>query len=213
MFVLFAVVGAMLPNDSGLEATPAADQQAAGAGDDLTVADAGGAAETPTGTATSTATPDDGPDQTPTPTLTPESDQTVHAVGESFSVGSGEKAIQYTVTSVSTASQVGGDYGEEADGTFVLVELAMENMGDKSLDISSRPFTVVDSQDREYEADTNAMIYAEDSVIFEQLNLGLTKQGIVVFDVPADGTYRLRIAPAGMVSTAEVHTVELEVSV
>jgi len=150
---------------------------------------------------------------TPAQTSTPADStpaNTRHEIGESFTVGSGAESIQYEVTNVQTTDSVGSDaVGEEADGIFLVIELRMKNVGDESLDLSSRPFRVVDSQDREFETDTAAMAYVENSIVFEQLNPGLEKQGVLVFDVPAGATFRLRIDPAGMFSGAESHFVTI----
>ena len=186
--------------DSGATATDAGSQAAATAT----------ATQTAAPTATPTATAEPTPEPTPTATATPAQDLS-HSVGESFTVGSGAQTIEYTVTDVSTTDRVGSDVvGEDADGQFVIIKLEMTNTGDESLDLSSRPFTLVDSQDREFEVDTMAMGYTENSIVFEQLNPGLSKTGVIVFDVNPDGEYDLHIAPAGMFSTAETHTVDLE---
>ncbi len=138
---------------------------------------------------------------------------TTHAVDESFQVGSGDQAVEYTVTSVRTAGNLGGQYGEDASGEYVVVVMQMENLGGESFDIGSNLFTLVDSQDREYDVDTDAQVYLENGILFEQLNPGLSTRGAVVFDVPPDQQGReLKIEPAGMFSDAEPHYVELEES-
>lgn len=207
--VLFAALGAVLPGgDTAPAAGPAADAPPASTATP-------GADATPAPTAEATAappaesTPEPTPAPTAQPTATPESG-TSHAIGESFQVGSGAQAIQYTVASASTTDHVGqGSFGEDADGTFVVVELQMTNVGDESLDLSTTPFRLVDSQGREFEVDTDALIYLDDAIVFEQLNPGLEKRGLIVFDVPAGSEYRLRIDPAGLFSGAESHTVTL----
>lgn len=156
---------------------------------------------TPPDTATTT------PDPTPEPTPTPK--QTTHSVGETFVVGEGQ-AAEYTVTSVSTTDRIGGEYGVAADGVFVVVELEITNRASESFTISSNLFTLVDGQDREFDVDTDGASYAEESIIFEQLNPDVTTSGVIVFDVPADQESRsLRITPASILSTAQPHTVEL----
>lgn len=153
-----------------------------------------------------------GTDSDPTPTATPTAEPTrTHEIGEAFQVGAGAQAIEYTITGIETTTFVGqsAQFGEEADGLFLVVALSMTNVGDESLDLSTRPFRAIDSQDREFEVDTQALIYLEDAIVFEQLNPGLETQGKVLFDVnPGDG-YRLRIEPAGFLSDADPHEVAL----
>lgn len=154
----------------------------------------------------------DSTDQTPEPTATSTPSAPTHNVGESFVVGDGERSVRYTVTNVRPTDNVGGDtFGEDASGEFVIVTLNVENIGDESFDLSSDPFTLTDQQDREFEVDSDAMISADKSIVFEQVNPGLTVEGVVVFDVPPDGDYRLKIEPAGAFSTARVHYVEINV--
>jgi hypothetical protein len=166
-------------------------------------ADAGGAA-TPADAAAG-----DGSGSAATATGTPARNLR-HSTSETFRVGGGEQTIEYTVTGVRTASAVGGSYGAEADGIFVPVEIRMVNVGRESLDVTSRPYRIVDGQGREHETDSDAVIHAEDAVNFEQLDPGLSKRGVLVFDVPADQESRtLKIEPAGMFSTADDRFVEL----
>jgi hypothetical protein len=52
---------------------------------------------------------------------------------------------------------------------------------------------------------------SDDSILFEQLDPGVTKRGVVIYDVPTDQTGRqLRVKPAGAFSGADEHFVELE---
>jgi RNA polymerase subunit RPABC4/transcription elongation factor Spt4 len=145
-------------------------------------------------------------DSTPTPS------PLTHSIGETFTVGSGGQSIEYTVSSAEEYDTIGsGMLAEEADGVFVVVEMEMTNVADESVDISSNMYTLVDSEDRQYETDTQAMTRAEDSVVFEQLDPGVTKRGVVIYDVPTDQIGRqLRVEPAGALSGADEHSVELE---
>jgi hypothetical protein len=165
---------------------------------------AGAGTAVPTDAAAGTATP------TATATPTPDRSRN-HTMDETFRVGSGEKTIEYTVTDVTTGRAIGNDVaGAEADGMFVAVEIRMTNVGDESLDISARPYRLVDGQGRSYETDSEAMVYADDAVVFEQLDPGLSKRGILIFDVPPDQSSRqLKIEPAGVFSTADPHYVRL----
>jgi len=148
----------------------------------------------------------------PTPTSTPTPSSLTHSIGEAFTVGSGGQSIEYTVSSAEESDAIGsGQFAEEADGVFIVVEMEMTNVADESVDISSNMYQLVDSESREYDTDSEAMARAEDSILFEQLDPGVTKRGVVIYDVPTDQTGRqLRVKPAGAFSGADEHFVELE---
>jgi hypothetical protein len=141
-----------------------------------------------------------------------------HEIGESFTVGEGAQSIQYTVNDYSTIDDYigsGPDVGETPDGTFLVVNLDMENVGDESLDISTNFLKLVDGEDRTFEADTGAGIYAEqdsrisaEPITFDQLQPGLSVTRSIIFDLPS-GTYRFAAEPAGVFSNADTHYVPL----
>ena len=165
-------------------------------GDEPTAAD--GEAEVPAATAEPTHTTESAPANTQ------------HEVGESFTVGSGDQTMQYTVTDVSTTDSVGGEYGAEADGQFVVIMMELINNANESFSISSDLYTLTDSQGREYDVDTVGVSYFDDGIIFEQVDPDVSITGTIVFDTPADQTDRvLEIQPASLFSAAETHTVRL----
>lgn len=140
-----------------------------------------------------------------------------HSIGEAFTVGDGAQSIQYTVSEFSVIDDYVGDpdFGATPDGTFVVVILEMENVGDESLDISSRILKLADDGERQFDADTEAGIYADqdsrisaDGISFDQLQPGLSVTRSVIFDVPP-GTYRFVAEPAGIFSNADPHYVPL----
>lgn len=147
-----------------------------------------------------------------------EQQSVTHEIGESFTVGDGAQSIQYTVNDYSTIEDYigsGPDLGSTPDGIFLVVNLDMENVGDESIDITTNFLKLVDQEDRTFDADTEAGIYAgQDSRIsaepisFDQLQPGLSVTRSVVFDIPS-GTYRFAAEPAGVFSSADTHYVPL----
>ncbi len=156
-------------------------------------------------------------DSTPTSEDESEENDNQHDIDESFRVGSGAQSIRYIVEGGSLATEIGASsINTEADGVFIIVILNMENVGDQSIDITSRHLRVVDSQGREFDADTGANIYIEqdsrfdvDGITFEQLQPGLQQTRAVVFDVGPNESYALKVDPAGMFSGANIHYVAL----
>jgi hypothetical protein len=149
---------------------------------------------------------------------TEEQQSVTHEMGESFTVGEGAQSIRYTVNEYSTIEDYigsGPDLGSTPDGIFIVVNLDMENVGDESLDITTNHLKLIDQEDRTFEADTEASIYAEqdsrisaEPISFDQLQPGLSVTRAVVFDVPS-GTYRFAAEPAGIFSNADTHYVPL----
>jgi len=153
----------------------------------------------------------------PEETATDEQETRTHAIGESFVVGDGAQSIRYRVVSYEVIEDYifDPDFGETPDGVFVAVILEMENVGEESLTISSEILQLADAQDRQFDADTLASIYAEqdprvdvEGITFDQLQPGLTVTRAIVFDVPP-GTYRFVAEPAGVFSGADEHAVPL----
>ncbi|MFD1570340.1 MULTISPECIES: DUF4352 domain-containing protein [Haloferacaceae] len=141
-----------------------------------------------------------------------------HDIGETFTVGDGAQEIQYTVNDYSTIEDYigsGPDLGSTPDGIFLVVNLDMENVGDESLDITTNFLKVIDGEDRTFDADTEAGIYADqdsrisaEPISFDQLQPGLSVTRSVIFDVPS-GTYRFAAQPAGIFSNSDTHYVPL----
>lgn len=153
----------------------------------------------------------------PTEEPTETEQNTTHEIGESFEVGSGAQSIRYTVQEALVADKVGTEaLSEEADGKFVIVILTMENIGDESLDITSRNLRLVDSEKREFESDIEAATYLEqdpridvEPITFDQLQPGLEVERAVIFDVAPGESYAFKANPEGLFSTADSHYVPL----
>ena len=56
------------------------------------------------------------------------------------------------------------------------------------------PFKLVDDQNREYESSAEAVMIENSFDVLDSLNPDVTKQGYVVFDVPANRTYKLQLS-------------------
>jgi len=161
--------------------------------------------------------PPDGEAAAPEETAMDEQETLSHAIGESFVVGDGAESIRYRVVDYEVIEDYifDPDFGETPDGVFVAVILEMENVGEESLTISSEILQLADAQDRQFDADTLASIYAEqdprvdvEGITFDQLQPGLTVTRAIVFDVPP-GSYRFVAEPAGVFSGADEHAVPL----
>ncbi|QFG26820.1 DUF4352 domain-containing protein [Actinomadura sp. WMMB 499] len=94
----------------------------------------------------------------------------------------------FTVTKVEKGvDRVGDEYaGSQAQGQYVLVHITVENIGDEARMFDGTNQTLVDTEGREFQADTEAAIWTnQDSRSFlEQINPGNSVKGVVIFDVP-----------------------------
>ncbi|MDQ0842564.1 DUF4352 domain-containing protein [Streptomyces sp. V1I6] len=96
--------------------------------------------------------------------------------------------FEFTVTRVQPGVQkIGGEFGKEAQGQFILVHMTVSNIGDEAQHFDGDAQKLFDVKDREFSADALAAIYLEESKSFlNEINPGNKVKGIVVFDVPKD---------------------------
>jgi len=135
-----------------------------------------------------------------------------YGIGDSISVG----YLDVTVNDVETSQKI-GEYimdtfmGEKADGVFYIIDLTIENKAKESKNLYDC-FSIVDDQGRSFSYDTNAEIYYEGKetlMIATQLQPGLPKEGIKIFDLPENSKdLKLKIECCGL--TPETGYIELE---
>ncbi|KOU24405.1 DUF4352 domain-containing protein [Streptomyces sp. WM6368] len=94
--------------------------------------------------------------------------------------------FEFTVTRLQAGvGNVGGEYGQDAQGQFFLVHMTVKNIGDKAQTFDGSDQELIDRNGSKYSADTAAGIYLDGSESFlEQINPGNVVDGVVVFDVP-----------------------------
>lgn len=146
-----------------------------------------------------------------------EPETVTHQVGDTFTVGEGDRSVEYTVNSANTYEALGGEFSQqEPDGIFLVVQMELANQGDESFSVTSNAFTALDSNGNSFDPDTEAGIYVEqdsrvdaEGISFEQLNPGLSTDGALVFDVPEGEEVRLQIEPTGWLDDSASHEVEL----
>ncbi|MDD3083788.1 MAG: DUF4352 domain-containing protein [Candidatus ainarchaeum sp.] len=124
-----------------------------------------------------------------------------YSIGESFTLGN----IEYKVNSLDEYPALGSEYMNKiaTDGaTFYLIDLTMKNNGNKEESVLiSNDVLLIDSQNREYKVDNTANMYAgqtgfETIGMIEKIPAGLSKTGVIVFEVPEGITGKLKIKPS-----------------
>lgn len=111
-----------------------------------------------------------------------------NAVAGAMNQAATDGKFQFTVTGMTCGlDNVGGEFGQKAQGQFCLVDVRIKNVGKSAetfVDSSQKGY---DADDTEYSVDTGAGIYANKdySTFLEQINPGNTVKGKLVFDIPA----------------------------
>ncbi len=133
----------------------------------------------------------------------------VYQIGEKIVLGD----LTYSMNSVDQLETLGSEYINKiaSDGaTYYLVEFTIQNTGnsEKSVTISN-DITVNDDKGRIYKPDFALSLYAKQSGfeplgIIEKIPAGLSKTGIVVFEMPIGTTGQLKINPSMFVGEATI---------
>ncbi|ANU11971.1 hypothetical protein BBH88_17780 [Planococcus antarcticus DSM 14505] len=95
--------------------------------------------------------------------------------------------VHYVINEVTSAKNVGGEYGKDAISQFTIINLTVQNEQNEAIKVDSDQFQLV-SGERTYEASGSAGIYANKDYDFfyTEINPGVALSGNIVFDVPAD---------------------------
>lgn len=104
-----------------------------------------------------------------------------HGIGEVVKVDD----VDYLINNVEVTKQIGGEYvNTTANDTYLIIDISITNDKKESLSISDSCFKLLNGEN-EYSTDSTGAIYLEDnSIIFKELNPGVTLQGKIVFDIP-----------------------------
>lgn len=115
-----------------------------------------------------------------------ENEAPIYNVRQSFMIDD----MRYTITNVQTTKTLEGFFSiKEAGGIFYIISITVENQGTEPREYFTPYFRIFDSQKREFSDDREAPSYASEygkELFFEQLQPGLSKEGIIVFDLPTD---------------------------
>ncbi|GAA2002503.1 DUF4352 domain-containing protein [Brevibacterium samyangense] len=106
------------------------------------------------------------------------------ALGDTGATGDWDVTVNGVETGVAT---IGDDFlSEDAQGQYVLVDLAVTNTGDSASLFMTNDAQLVDTEGRTYEADSSASLYLGDegASLLDEVNPGNTLEGVVAFDVP-----------------------------
>jgi hypothetical protein len=94
--------------------------------------------------------------------------------------------FEFTVSGIDCSqTNIGGQYGQNAQGVFCIVGLHVSNIGKEAQYFDASSQAALDAQGRKFSSDSAAGIYLDNSNSFlEQLNPGSAVDGQLVYDVP-----------------------------
>ncbi|MFD4326080.1 DUF4352 domain-containing protein [Nocardioides sp. NPDC058538] len=103
-----------------------------------------------------------------------------------FKIGQTAKleGTAYTVTGASTQDSVGGEFGEQADGVFVVVDLTIENTKDETKTFMDTAAVFIAKDGTKYEGSDAAIYLGDESLVLRDMQPDLATKGKLVFDVP-----------------------------
>lgn len=95
--------------------------------------------------------------------------------------------FQFTVTKVTHAKHVGGQFGDTAQGRYTILHLIVKNIGSESQTLDDSAQFVFDQHGRKYDASSAADLDLNSGggVFLNDINPGNTVRGLIAFDMPA----------------------------
>ncbi|GEM_PF-6181626 len=134
--------------------------------------------------------------------------ETTHGAWDVVKVGSFEYQVRGARWS-NTLSKLGSSYGNiPPDAMFLSVNLHVENIDRQERTIP--PFKLIDQEGREYGTSNKAWMAENALGIIDSINPGVSKSGVIVFDVPRNNSYKLRVSGGYWSGTRALVTVEPE---
>ena len=95
--------------------------------------------------------------------------------------------FQFTITKITSARNIGGQFGQTAQGEYTIVHVTVTNIGSVAQSLDDSAQYLYDAKGRKFSADSAADIFANgssNSVFFNSINPGNTVHGKIAFDLP-----------------------------
>lgn len=125
------------------------------------------------------------PEQEPDPVKT-------IGVGDTFSIGE----LQYTVVNATYSEQIKPGFDiVKPNSIYLLVTFKAANTGKKATYIPTPK--LFDENGAEYDMSPHS-IYSENSMVLQDLNPGVSREGVIAFDVPKGNLYRIALYGPGL---------------
>lgn len=107
----------------------------------------------------------------------------IYKMSETFKIAD----VEYTIHSKEVVQNVGGEFGMNAKGSYLILNVTVKNNGTKAITVSDSDFKLVKDK-TEYKTDSTAGIYANDdaNLFFTSVNPENEVTGNVVFGLNPD---------------------------
>jgi hypothetical protein len=134
---------------------------------------------------------------TDTPTQTQTTTTPAYQANHPFNYGT----AQYSIIKIETATELkSGTLTASTSGSFVLVFLSVLDQGMNPLSLAPSDFTLIDNKGRTYTLNQEAtniacLLNDKKNILSESLQPGLSRDGVLAFDVPeAAAGFTLRLS-------------------
>lgn len=126
-----------------------------------------------------------------------EPEEIVYQIGDSFTSGN----LGIVVEEVEEKREFKSDNqfikDVTTEGKFIVITAKLTNNDTKARTFSSMQFKIIDDQEREFDAYTDAnlmMILGDKDIFLKECNPGMSRTGVFVFEVPEDiESYSLKV--------------------
>lgn len=111
--------------------------------------------------------------------------------------------VKWNVTNARQATELKSSFAGRKQGNFVIVDFNFTNGTKEAVTLDTASLTLIDSQGRKFEADTDTSEYVplNKDIFLEQVNPGVTKQGETIFTVaPGASGFVLKAGDTDMFS-------------
>jgi len=116
--------------------------------------------------------------------------ETVHKEGDSIHVGYTTYAVKRSWWSTKLSDNQ--FLNKSPNATYLFVEIYVRNNDKKARMVP--PFQLIDENGAEYDSSSNAVMVDGAIGLLETLNPSVNKQGFIVFDVPKNRKYRMKLS-------------------
>ncbi len=133
-------------------------------------------------------------EETSTQQFKSENEEIESSIGKPIEIGH----FVYTVQNVSFRKSIGDEFFREtADGIYMIVDLSIKNVSNKTRTLDGSLFAVTDKSGTKYEFAINASTVLEMSgkktLFLKECQPNITTKGVLVFEVPEKGEYYLHL--------------------
>lgn len=124
-------------------------------------------------------------------------EETIYKIGDSFTSGDIGVVIEEVEEKKDFKSDNQFIKDVTTEGKFIAITAKLTNNDTKARTFSSTQFKIIDEEDREFDAYTDAnlmMLLGDKDIFLKECNPGMSRTGVFVFEVPEDvETYSLKV--------------------